>query len=49
LELLRKTAQKDSYGYSYNYGYGYYEYGNIALEVAIALDLRNEVSEKLNC
>ena len=38
LELLRKTAQKDSYGYTYNYGYGYYGYGNIALEVARAAE-----------
>jgi len=34
LELLRKTAQKDSYGYTYTYGSSYYGYGNIALEVA---------------
>ena len=34
LELLRKTAKKDSYGYTYTYGYSYYGYGNIALEVA---------------
>ena len=38
LELLRKTAKKDSYGYSYNYGYSYYGYGNIALEVARAAE-----------
>jgi catechol 2,3-dioxygenase-like lactoylglutathione lyase family enzyme len=34
LELLRKTAKKDSYGYTYTYGSSYYGYGNIALEVA---------------
>ena len=38
MELLRKTAKKDSYGYSYNYGYSYYGYGNIALEVARAAE-----------
>jgi uncharacterized Zn finger protein len=34
LELLRKTAKKDSYGYTYTYGSSYYGYGNIALQVA---------------
>jgi uncharacterized Zn finger protein len=34
LELLRKTAQKDSFGYIYTYGSSYYGYGDIALEVA---------------
>ena len=38
LELLRKTAKKDSYGYTYTYGYSYYGYGNIALDVARAAE-----------
>jgi cell fate (sporulation/competence/biofilm development) regulator YmcA (YheA/YmcA/DUF963 family) len=38
LELLRKTAKKDSYGYIFTYGYGSYGYGNIALEVARAIE-----------
>ncbi len=38
LELLRKTAKKDSYGYIYTYGSSYYGYGNIALEVARAAE-----------